>query len=128
MEKQKLINFLEDHAIIKFEAEEESIEVRGNCLASGSDEEDKKEEDAILKRLAQNDIAAWFCAKVTATYDNFHGTDYLGACSYNSLEEFTEEKNGYYADMIARAIDDLATQIMARKYDLNKIEKELAYV
>lgn len=40
----------------------------------------------------------WFCAKVEASIDgHILGTDYLGGCCYESVENFVND--GYYADM-----------------------------
>ena len=49
--------------------------------------------------------AAWFCAKVTAHCAGFHGVDYLGGCSYESFEDFTD-RDGYFVDMVRAAMLD----------------------
>jgi hypothetical protein len=121
MEKSELIEFLKDNAKIEFTAEGEHIPVRGNALDSGDDAEDKKAEDYIIEQLNKGNLSNWFSAKISATYDNFHGVDYLGCCSYASFEEF--QKDAYYTSMVEQAIEDLAGQILSRKYDLDKIER-----
>lgn len=120
MEKQALIEFLERNATIKFEAEEEDVPVRGNAMASGDDDYDRKIENELLEQLERGNLNAWFCAKVTATYDNFHGVDYLGCCSWDSFEAF--QKDAYYDSMVSQAIENLADEILQRKFDLDKIE------
>ena len=72
----------------------EDLQVRGNAISSGDEETDKRVEDEIIRRLDRDDISAWFCAKVTCTVVEgdytFNGVDFLGACSYNSEQEFLE--------------------------------------
>jgi hypothetical protein len=49
---------------------------------------------------------AWFVAHVTAWKDGeMKGEDYLGACSYNTVEEFyTTHKGEYFSDMVDAAL------------------------
>lgn len=96
---------------IKFEAEDEHISVRGNAMVTEDKVADKACEDAILARLNDGDISAWFCAHVTVTFGPLSADDYLGACSYDSLEDFTKEKGGYYTDMIDKCVDTLNAQL-----------------
>lgn len=76
----------------KLYAEQDSLAVRGNALASGDEDMDTKCENTILKRLFCGDIWAWCYVKVTAEIDGLEaemvGTDYLGACSYASYKSF----------------------------------------
>ena len=49
----------------------------------------------------------WFVARVEAQRDGVTlGTDYLGACCYESPQRFVAESEGYYADMVKQAIDE----------------------
>lgn len=63
------------------EIEPEDLEVRGQ-FDSGDEEQDKALVDTILERLDRGDIAAWCCLKVTATWEGYTGTTYLGGCSF----------------------------------------------
>jgi hypothetical protein len=48
----------------------------------------------------------WFAARVRVLWDHdVIGEDYLGGCSYHSLEDFTAP-GGYFRDMIASACAD----------------------
>ena len=68
---------------------------------------------------------AWCCAKVTARYGSFEGTDYLGGCSYKSAADFMTP-GGYYADMVAAALDDLKLSVKQARKDLKGFNKALA--
>lgn len=89
---------------------EDDTQVRGNAMASGDDDFDKKIEDEILSRLESGDLWAWCTVRVTATWKGIIGTDYLGACSYKNEKDF-KAKGGYYQDMKNQAFDDLIRQI-----------------
>lgn len=96
--------------IISVECLPEDIDIRGNVLASGDDAEDNRAEEEVLRQLNNGNEWAWCCIKVTATYGDFEGTDFLGGCSYASREAFIQA-NDYYADMVERAFDELVSQI-----------------
>ena len=51
---------------------------------------------------------AWFCAEVSVWKDGKKlGNDYLGACCYETEEEFyTKHKDGYFVDMVKNAIKE----------------------
>ena len=68
---------------------------------------------------------AWCCAKVTARYGSFEGTDYLGGCSYKSAADFMTP-GGYYADMVAAALDDLKLSVKQARKDARGFDKALA--
>lgn len=87
---------------ITVEALPEDIPVRGNALASGDDEIDKREEDRIIEDLEWNEWA-WCTAKVTVKYEEFEAYEYLGCCSYESEGDFIEN-SGYYEDMTRSAL------------------------
>jgi hypothetical protein len=86
----------------------ETTPLEGNVLASGNDAEDKAAEDGVRQQLEAGNEWAWCTVKVTAEIPGteFKGVDYLGCCSYKSLENFIE-CNDYYADMKAEAKADL---------------------
>lgn len=68
----------------KIEVFQDDMEVRGNALDSGDTAEDKRVEDAILKRLDRGDVWAWATVRVVASIPGIdvEGDDYLGACCY----------------------------------------------
>lgn len=96
-------------ADITIEAQQDELEVRGNALASGDDAEDTRTEDEIIARLDSGDVWAWATVKVTATWSGFEGSDTLGACSYESEENF--KADGHYTDMVSAALEELAQAI-----------------
>ncbi len=59
-----------------------------------------------VQNLAERTEWGWCWVKVTAEYAGLTGTDVLGGCSYESREAF--ERDGYYQDMLAAAIEELA--------------------
>jgi hypothetical protein len=60
-------------------------------------------EDAESVAFAQEGGWHWFTARVRVLHDGQElGADYLGACSYHSLEDFMEP-GGYFRDMIREA-------------------------
>jgi hypothetical protein len=126
MNKKQLIDFLKDNAIIEFSALHETCSIRGNAQAIDP-ELDREVENELISRLMDGDLAAWFCAKVTASYGGFEGTDYLGCCSYKSLEDFTNEKDGYYTDMVHCAITGLADAILESKKTLDELDLTLTH-
>lgn len=93
----------------KVEALEEDIQVRVNTIASGDEEEDKKVEDRIIRRLNNGNQWAWCTAKVTATYKGKEGTAYLGCCSYKDKDDFMTD--GYYKDMKEEAYQELISEL-----------------
>ena len=88
---------------------EEHTAVRGNFMATDDPEQDKRDEDEVLRRLNRGDLWAWCCVKVTAHWAGLHATDFLGCCSYQDEADF--ERDGYAADMRERALDDLNATI-----------------
>lgn len=102
----------EKDVVYTLEAEFDDLQVRGNCVASGDDEYDKKVEDEIIRRLENEDVWAWASVKVTASWNGIEGVDYLGGCSYRDEEDF-KTPGGYWEDMKAQALEDLKTNIRA---------------
>lgn len=100
---------------VKFEALEEDQPIF-ESIESGDPEYaelEKKEAQDIANRLGRGDLSAWFTAKITVVWGEFSATDYLGACSYDSFEQFTSDPDGYYSDMVNTALDRLNDQIAA---------------
>ena len=98
-------------------AEQDDQQVRGNVCASGDDEHDRADEDAVLERLDNGDVWAWAAVTVRASLDitdpedegaviEFEGTDSLGTCSYADEADFAQP-GGHFDDMKAQAVDDL---------------------
>lgn len=59
----------------------------------------------VREQAAKGNEWAWFAAKVVARWNGFEGVDYLGACSYESEEDF--RACPYFEDLKAQALDDL---------------------
>ncbi len=89
--------------------EPEFTPVRGNAMASGDDAADKECEDEILDALANGFVWSWCTVKVTASWKEWAGFDYLGCCSYANEKAFMSD--GYYSDMCDNALADLNNSI-----------------
>lgn len=89
----------------------EDLEIRGNAIASGDDDVDKKVEDELIERVNNGEVWAWASVEVCASWRGFKASDYLGACSYQDEKGFKED--GYYDDMKATAFEELTKQIEA---------------
>lgn len=91
------------------EVHTEDLPVRGNVVASGNKEVDKEYEDKIITRIDAGDVWAWCIVVVKATIEldgqKFQGYDTLGACSYDSEEDF--KVDGYYEDLKNGAVEHL---------------------
>jgi len=106
----------ESEVTFTIEAEQDDIPVRGQ-FASGDDEQDKRDEDEILRRLDSGDIWAWasVCVKATLTMPDgstAEGRDYLGCCSYANEADFKSD-GGYYSGMKIEALADLQRELEA---------------
>ena len=103
-----------DRVTYELRIEEEDVPVRGNAMASGDDDLDRKYEDEILDRLDRGDLWAWcqvtVTAKITVEDQRFEGWDALGGCSYRNVEEFIQP-GGYWEDMRHQALLDLASNL-----------------
>ena len=111
----KLRKLTEKDVTFTIECLEEDLPIEGNAMASGDDEFDRGVCRDIQRALDRGNLWAWCCVKVTATYrapngQTFRGTDYLGACSYESDKDFVR-CNDSCADMKDRALDDLNESI-----------------
>jgi hypothetical protein len=99
------IKEMETQYDIRLIATQDDAPVRGNALASGNEEEDRRYEDMILERLDNGDVWAWADVEVQATLpDGRTGSAYLGGCSYDDENNFKE--GGYYEDMVLSAVED----------------------
>ena len=94
---------------ISVHVEPDALPVRGNAMASGDDDYDKPVEDKILADMEDN-VWAWACVEVRASYGGLTCSDYLGACSYKDEEDFVKN-SGYYEDMVKEACAQLAFEV-----------------
>jgi hypothetical protein len=108
----------------KFEAEEMDEGPEGH-FATGDAELDKKLVSDILSKLNRGHLEAWFVAKVECEGPNgFSGVAYLGACSYESFEDF--KKDGYYESMCDDAYNDMVRRMKASIEEGDEAKKILA--
>lgn len=91
---------------LTLEPEYESFE--GN-FATGDDDLDQSTEEWIRSELNAGNEWAWCSVKVTASWNGFDGSDYLGMCSYASESDFRE--GDYFEDMKAEARTALVTAV-----------------
>ena len=78
-------------------------------FASGDDEQDRKDCEAIRKDLDSGNDWAWCCAHLRGEFNGLRADAYLGGCNYDSREQFMEP-GGYYDDMVAEVLADLNAQ------------------
>ena len=108
------IDKLIEQAEIHLEVRQDDTPIRGNAMASGDDDLDRKVEDEIIERLEDGDVWAWSLVEVFATVELNGETitgdsDYLGACCYHNQESF--EACPYYDDMRAIAFGSLRRKL-----------------
>lgn len=86
----KALQNLDKRGQLSYEVEilPEDNPIAGNYMATDDPEADRREEIALSNRLRDGDIYAWFYARVTVRWEGFSGEDALGACSYESREDF----------------------------------------
>ncbi len=84
------------------------------------DVEFKDEVDRIVKEAEWN-IWAWCVVKVTASWNGIEASDYLGACSYDSEDEFKSAE--YYQDMKNQVVEQIATTARIVAESVNSITK-----
>jgi hypothetical protein len=90
--------------------QEEWASVRGNAMASGDDAHDQECEDEVLRKLGSGNQWAWCVVKVTGQFRGLEESDYLGCCSYESKEDFTQN-SGYYCDMQSDILQRLQANV-----------------
>lgn len=70
-------------------------------------------EFGTFEKIADGRLA-WFCAEVTASKNGIElASDYLGACCYESVQDFVRESDGYYEDMRERVIEEARAAIQS---------------
>lgn len=104
--------------IIEHEPEETPIE--GNASAIDEDT-DKEVVEWIRDQLSRGNTWAWCRVKVSAAWNGFIGSDYLGCCSYKSEKDF--KACGYYVDMKVEALAALNREIAETSDTLALLEE-----
>ncbi len=66
---------------------------------------------------------AWCGVTIRARWKGFEGLDHLGCCSYQSEAEFVAT-SGYYDDMLATALYELACRIQEARRDIETLMGE----
>jgi hypothetical protein len=103
----------------------EDMPVRGNVMASGDDELDKRVEDEIIDRLNRGDDWAWCTVEIRAEYRGLIGAAFLGGCTYDSERDFVEN-SGYYEDLCHEARQNLLAEIDEAIQNAVKLQQERA--
>jgi hypothetical protein len=101
-------------------AVQDDLQVRGNAIASGDPKYDQEVENEILERLEQGDIWAWAAIEVRAECRGLSASAYLGACCYQSEDDF-KNAGDYYPDLVTEATTELADLVK----DLQGVEIEI---
>lgn len=96
-------------ADIRLWREPDDLQIEGNALASGDEEEDRRAEKWVRDQLASGNEWAWCVAIVWVEFAGVTERETLGACSYESERDF--RAGGYYEDMVGEAIDRLAERL-----------------
>ena len=95
---------------VTIEAEDQPV--RGN-FASGDDELDRADEDAIIARLDRGDVEAWCGVVVKATWEfdgqTYEGVDSIWGCSLD--DDYTAEAVAESHGMRDEALDRLNTEL-----------------
>lgn len=94
---------------IIFNPTEETIDVEGQF--------DSTETEEIIRIDIDNGkVSAWFMAEVRLKYKSIEShSEYLGACSYNSFDDFTGQDNDYFDDMLRGCLNNMENQLKELK-------------
>ncbi len=117
----KLRKLKEEEVTFTFEAESEDLQLEG-FFDSGDPAADAADIAAIRKRLEQDDIYAWFCAKVTVKWNGFSAHATLGACSYADEKDFMKDE--YYAQLKQEALEYLNAEIQEKAEVWSELEEK----
>lgn len=79
--------------------------------------------DFVLRELGCGNAWAWFCAEVKVTYGEESASDFLGACSYKSEEDFRQD--AYFRDMCDLALLAL-NEARKAEFDALKLKEDKA--
>jgi hypothetical protein len=110
MNRQKLIRRIKEESTVAVVALPETEGPEG-FFATGDDRADAATVADILDRMEYNDWA-WCVASVSLSWNGLRETEYLGACSYSSRQDFIEN-SGYYLDMVHDAAERIADEAEA---------------
>ena len=91
-------------ATITLEHEEEDLDWRTHF-------EDPQDTTWVQKELQAGNDWAWCCAHVVAEHRGLKAETWLGACSYESRENFRDGE--YFTNMVDEVIEELADRIEA---------------
>ena len=101
------------------EGEDQSPEDHFDCRETVAEVQKAIDDEA---KYSWGPVPLWFCSKVVASYNGLSGEiQYLGCCSYETYEEYTSEKQGYYHDQCEQAFDSLVEVLQDLISDLEDI-------
>ena len=87
----------------------EDTSIEGNVMASGDDEADRKAEQLVIDQLDSGNEWAWCTVRVSGRYMGLEAYDFLGCCSYLSIDDF--KLGGYFEDMQSVVLDELNAMV-----------------
>ncbi len=96
---------------ISIKAVPETVEIVGNAIASGNDQEDHKVEKQIMDDVISGNVWAWCVVLITVSWKMFESYDALGCCSYVDEEEF-KSVSGEYRGMVDEALFQLNEKVL----------------
>jgi hypothetical protein len=118
MDQGMIRELTEGEVTFTVNAEPEHCTLEGS-FCSGNAKDDAETIRAIRADLESGNEWAWCTVEVTATWEGWNGSEYLGACSYKSREDFMADC--YYADMKERALAELNAIIAQDAEALGKL-------
>jgi hypothetical protein len=108
------IKLTKENVIITIRAEEEDVSPKESYRIPGvkhRKSDVKRYVDAVDDMVRKHGLPwGWCQVTITARYASLSGSAHLGACSYESDEDF-EKNSGYYDQMVAEALDELQTNV-----------------
>jgi hypothetical protein len=87
---------------------------------------DPEVQQAFQEMVDAHGLWGWCCVKVTASWREHEGCDYLGCCSYRSGADFIA-CNDYYTHMVEEAIDDLHHEVVSELRILEELRAAVAH-
>ena len=88
----------------------EDLQIRGNAIASGDENYDKKIEQFIIDDLESGNLWAWCCVEVIGHYKEvLTASCFLGGCSYKNEDDF--KVCDYFECMKDEIVNQLNSQI-----------------
>ena len=86
-------------------------------FASGDEQQDAADVAEIKRRIASDDLWAWFWVRVVVrwtAHPAWHGDSALGGCSYRDQTDWLA--SDYSASMVADALDSLNDRLAAAEH------------